>query len=128
VFFRLFFIYYSHYITISALPPPSTTSKRSSPTPYFSPLRMGSPLQVTILPPPTPHIPTYPTLKPDKVDQLVEQNTQAGNRVRSSPWSICCETHMKTKLYICYICAGVGRGGARLTVLLILSSFLCQTS
>ena len=42
-------------------------------------------------------------MRPDKVAQLGEQDPQAGNRVRGSPWSRGWGTPMKTKLYICYI-------------------------
>jgi hypothetical protein len=38
--------------------------------------------------------------------QVGEQDPQAGNRVRDSPYSSCWETCMKTKLHICYICVG----------------------
>ena len=46
-------------------------------------------------------------LWPDKVAQLREQDPQAGNRFRDSPFSNCWRNSrkIKTDLHICYICA-----------------------
>ena len=56
----------------------------------------------------------YPLpLRPNKVSQLMEWDTQAGNIVKDSPSSSCWENHMKTKLHVCYICIGGGLGPAQ---------------
>jgi hypothetical protein len=45
--------------------------------------------------------------RPDKVAQLGEGDSQAGKRLMGSSCSRCWGTCIKTKLYICYICARV---------------------
>jgi hypothetical protein len=51
-------------------------------------------------------------LRPDKAAQRGEQIPQIPNSFRDSPCcSSCWGSHMKTELYICYICAGLGALG-----------------
>jgi len=52
---------------------------------------------------------SYPLpLRPDKAGQLGEYISHIDNSFRDSSCSSCWGTHMKTKLHICYICAGGG--------------------
>jgi hypothetical protein len=46
-------------------------------------------------------------LRPDKAALFREQYLQAGNRIRNNTCSSCWRSHMKTKLYIWYICLHV---------------------
>ena len=43
----------------------------------------------------------------EKAIQLGEWDPEAGIRVGDSPYSFCYRSHMRTKLYICYIYVGV---------------------
>jgi hypothetical protein len=87
---------YLFYIPITAVPTPLPPAQPSHTPPFIIP---SPSLRRRTWAHPLP-------LTPDKAAQLGEKDPKAGNRVRVSLCFNCYETHMKTKLHICYKCVG----------------------